>query len=298
MDRNGIHNSSIDEWLDSGSFFAVDGHKIFYRDSGASDKPAVLLLHGFPTASWDWYKIWPLLESHYRLITLDLLGFGFSDKPRNIVYSIHQQADIVEDLVSALELDRFHVLAHDYGDTVAQELLYRQNVGKGKGHWLSCCLLNGGLFPETHRARLIQKLLEGPLGPYISRLFGKTQFERSFTAVFGSASRPSQAELNGFWELICRQHGNQILHKLIHYMADRRQHRERWLLALRDSCVPITLINGNADPVSGAHMIARYRELVRPNDSIVDLPEIGHYPQVEAPAAVASAYHNFVQELS
>ncbi len=298
MQRNGTPDNSIDAWLDGGAYLSIQGHNIFYRDSGADDKPTVLLLHGYPTSGWDWHKVWPLLEKHYRLIAPDLLGFGFSDKPRAHSYSIHEQADIIEALVTELKLERFHVLAHDYGDTVAQELLYRQNVGKGKGHWLSACLLNGGLFPETHRARLIQKLLEGPLGPYISRLFGKSQFERAFCAVFGSASRPSQAELDGFWQLICRQHGNQIMHKLIHYMADRRRHRERWLLALRDSCVPVLLINGSADPVSGAHMVARYRELVRPNDPLVELPDIGHYPQVEAPTTVANAYHKFVQSLS
>jgi pimeloyl-ACP methyl ester carboxylesterase len=66
--------------------------------------------------------------------------------------SIHGQADIVEALIEHLELGEFHVLAHDYGDTVAQELLARQNAGTGKGRWLSACFLNGGLFPETHRA--------------------------------------------------------------------------------------------------------------------------------------------------
>lgn len=289
---------SISDWRDSGDYFTVNDHTIFYRDSGDTDKPCLLLLHGFPTSSWDWFKLWPLLADHYRLVALDMLGFGFSDKPVAHTYSIHEQADIVEALVTELGLQRFHVLAHDYGDTVAQELLYRQNVGKGRGHWLSVCLLNGGLFPETHRARLVQKLLESPLGPFIARLFGKKQFERSFTAVFGSASRPSQSELDGFWQLIRLRHGNQLLHKLIHYMADRRRHRARWLLALRDSCVPVMLINGSADPVSGAHMVARYRQLVRPNDVIVELPEIGHYPQVETPTAVASAYHDFLRELS
>lgn len=289
--------NSISDWRDEGNYFTFNEHTIFFRDSGESDKPCLFLIHGFPTSSWDWLKIWPLLADHYRLIALDMLGFGFSDKPLAHNYSIHEQADIVEALVGELKLERFHVLAHDYGDTVAQELLYRQNVGKGCGHWLSVCLLNGGLFPETHRARLVQILLEGPLGSFISRLFGKKQFERSFIAVFGSATRPSQVELDGFWQLMNLRHGNQLMHKLIHYMADRRQHRERWLLALRDSCVPIILINGSADPVSGAHMVTRYRELVRGGDTIVELAEIGHYPQVEAPAAVTSAYHEFLQEL-
>ena len=289
--------NSISDWRDAGNYFTFNEHTIFFRDSGESDKPCILLIHGFPTSSWDWLKIWPLLGEHYRLVALDMLGFGFSDKPVAHHYSIHEQADIVEALVRELKLERFHVLAHDYGDTVAQELLYRQNVGKGSGHWLSVCLLNGGLFPETHRARLVQKLLESPLGSFIARLFGKKQFELSFTAVFGSATRPSQTELDGFWQLMSLRHGNHLLHKLIHYMADRRSHRERWLLALRDSCVPVMLINGSADPVSGAHMVTRYRELVRGGDTIVELAAIGHYPQVEAPAAVASAYHEFLQGL-
>ena len=93
---------------------------------------------------------------------MDVLGFGFSDKPDPHEYSIHEQADIVEGIVEQLGLAKFHVLAHDYGDTVAQELLACQNEGTGKGIWQSICFLNGGLFPETQKALLIQKLLLSP----------------------------------------------------------------------------------------------------------------------------------------
>jgi pimeloyl-ACP methyl ester carboxylesterase len=226
-----------------------------------------------------------------------MLGFGFSDKPNPHAYSIMEQADLCEALIVERKLERFHVLAHDYGDTVAQELLARQIEGKGEGHWLSVCLLNGGLFPETHKARLIQKLLLSPLGPFINKLSTKRTFDKSFSAIFGPNTKPSSAELDAFWQLINYNDGKHGFHNLITYMTDRKTHRERWVEALRNSVVPIGLINGSMDPVSGAHMVARYREIVSPDHFIVELPTIGHYPQMEAPAEVVEAYFRFLRQL-
>jgi len=77
-------------------------------------------------------------------------------------------------------------------------------------------------------------------------------------------------------------------------MAERREHRERWVGAITKPRVPIRVINGLADPVSGAHMIARYRELVASPD-IVELPGVGHYPQVEAPDETVAAILAFTK---
>jgi len=163
---------SAEQWRTRGEFKTVLGHSIFVVDEGAADLPTILLLHGFPTSSWDWQPIWGELGKQYRLVALDMLGFGFSDKPNNRGYTIHGQADIVDALVETMQLERFHVLAHDYGDTVAQELLARQLEGSGNGIWLSCCFLNGGLFPETHHALLTQRLLMSPIGELVNRLAG------------------------------------------------------------------------------------------------------------------------------
>jgi len=126
-----------DEWRQCGTFQTVNGHAIFVLDQGAVDQDTIVLIHGFPTASWDWHRIWPALRKHYRVVALDMLGFGFSDKPAQHHYSIHEQADIVETVVGKLGLSRFHVLAHDYGDTVTQELLARQNAVGVLSQWRS-----------------------------------------------------------------------------------------------------------------------------------------------------------------
>ena len=223
-----------------------------------------------------------------------MLGFGFSEKPRTHQYTIMEQADFCEALIRHLRLDEFDVLAHDYGDTVAQELLARQNEGAGAGTWRSLCLLNGGLFPETHRAKFIQKVLLSPAGPLVNAALSKRAFDRSFSSVFGKDTQPSRDELDSYWRIINYNDGKMVFHRLISYMNDRKRHRERWVGALRQSRVPLGLINGSVDPVSGAHMVARYREIVSPDHFIVELPTVGHYPHVEDTDAVLDAYQRFL----
>jgi pimeloyl-ACP methyl ester carboxylesterase len=119
-------------------------------------------------------------------------------------------------------------------------------------------------------------------------------FDKSFSAVFGPNTKPSAHELESFWRLINDNDGKIVFHRLITYMNDRKTHRERWVRALRESVVPLALINGAADPVSGAHMVERYREIVSSDHFISMLPKIGHYPQLEAPTEMLAAYRRFL----
>lgn len=282
------------QWFNSGKQINLLGQQIFYRDSGEHTKPTILMIHGFPTSSWDWQPMIELLQNDYRIICLDLLGFGFSAKPKQSHYSVFEQADIIEALIEYLQLNQFHVLAHDYGDTIAQELLARQNNGTGKGKWLSCCLLNGGIFPETHRPLLAQKLLLSPIGPILCKLLGKATLEKSMQQIFGKNSQPSQQQLDEFWQLITLNEGKAVFYRGIYYMKERRENRDRWVAALTHSKIPIALINGSADPISGKHMAQRYQALDTRLDYLFELDEIGHYPQVEAPQQVAQSYTEFL----
>jgi pimeloyl-ACP methyl ester carboxylesterase len=175
------------QWNKKGRWFSYGGNKIFYQIEGEGD--TLVLLHGFPTSSWDWHKIWHSLIVNYQLITLDYIGFGFSDKPRKYSYSIFDYASLVEQLLRSLNIGRYHLLAHDIGDTVAQELLARQIDGTDD-KIKSCCLLNGGLFPETHRATLTQKLLLSKLGSLVSKLSSYKRFVSSFSILFPTRRDP------------------------------------------------------------------------------------------------------------
>jgi pimeloyl-ACP methyl ester carboxylesterase len=183
-----------------------------------------------------------------------------------------------------------HVLAHDYGDSVAQELIARHQ--EGRLQLSSCVFLNGGLFPETHRPVLTQKLLLSPLGPLLGKLFSRSKLKANLTKVFGPQTPPSESELDAFWALIAHNDGPAVMHRLIRYILDRRVNRERWVAAMQETTVPLRVIDGALDPISGAHMVARYRELIANPDTVL-LEAIGHYPQTEAPAEVLAHYLEF-----
>jgi pimeloyl-ACP methyl ester carboxylesterase len=282
---------SLANWYDQGHWFEYRGHRIWYRDS-ATAGDWLVLVHGFPTASWDWHRIWQPLSEHFRLLTFDMIGFGWSDKPHPYDYSLFDQADLSEAITRHLGIEQAHLLAHDYGDTVAQELLARLIDGETTLDWLDCCLLNGGIIPGSHRPNRTQRLLASPLGPLVGKLLNRGSFDRAFAGIFGAHTRPNEEELAACWQLVTHNHGKRIAHRLIRYMAQRDRHRDRWVGALQNCPVPLRHINGLDDPISGAHVAAVFRDLVADPD-VIELPGIGHYPQLEAPHAVASATLEF-----
>ena len=276
---------SLDAWRAAGDFFEWRGHRIFFRAEG--DGAPLLLMHGFPTASWDWARVWaPLIAAGHRVLALDMIGYGLSAKPHPFDYSILAFADLYEAFSMRQRVDRVRVLAHDVGNTVAQELLARHRGGALGFRIERVCLLNGGLFPETHRARVTQKLLASRLGPLLA---SRTTYARFAASMRGVCTRPiADDELRGMWRLVEESDGRRVMPSLIGYIAERRANRARWVGALVSSDVPVRLIDGVDDPISGGHMVARYRELV-PRADVVELRGVGHYPQVEAADEVLAA---------
>jgi len=284
------------DWLHSGFFFPYKNHKIFYRQH-RSKNDCILFLHGFPTSSWDWYKVWDELAKQYRLLAPDFLGLGFSDKPLAYPYSIFDQADMIEYLISEVGSVKFHILAHDYGVTVAQELVARCNEKKEKSEPYfkikSVCFLNGGLFPGAYKPLFVQKILGGPLGNIAALLMSRFTLERSFGKIFGPKTKASQQEITNFWEIINYNNGKHVIPKVIQYMRERETHHARWTKALQKTDIPLRLINGPEDPISGLRMANKYNELI-PNPDVVLLDGIGHYPQTEAPQRVVRKYLEFL----
>lgn len=281
----------IDEWQRRGMQFCYAGLPVFFLDEGDGD--ALLLVHGFPTCSWDWHRLWQPLSQRYRVIAADMLGFGLSAKPAGHPYSIFDQASLLESLLAERNVERVHILAHDYGDTVAQELLARAAEGRLSLRIESVCLLNGGIFPEAQRPLMIQKLLAGPAGALIGRLLSRRSFERSMRGIFGHASQPTHEELAIMWFFISHNQGRRVVHRVIRYLHERARFRERWVTALAGADCPRRFIVGMADPVSGSAMAAKYRALLSRSD-LIELDGIGHYPQLEAPQMVLASVLDFL----
>lgn len=283
---------NLDEWERGGNFLGFREHDVFYRYDPA-DHEVLLCLHGFPTASYDFKKVWGPLSRDFSMLSFDMIGYGLSAKPVDFPYTTATQVDVLQALLSHLDVKRVHILSHDYGNTIIQELLARQGEGRVDFEIETICFLNGALFPETHRPILAQKLLIGRFGFLFGRLVPNIAFAKSLASVFGPETQPTAAELTDFTELFRRNGGRNIWHILIQYMRERTVHRERWVTALQAMKQKFLLINGSDDPVSGRHLVKRFRELIPGQTNIIELPGIGHFPHFECPDIFLEKYREF-----
>jgi pimeloyl-ACP methyl ester carboxylesterase len=289
-------DAELASWLAAGQHFDYLGFDIFYRMEGSG--PPLLLIHGYPFNTFDWAPIWPTLTQRFTVIAPDMMGMGFSAKPVAYEYSVHDHADMHEALLAHLGIGNAHIMAHDIGDSVGQELLARHEFGQhayGALHIDSITWLNGGMFVETYTPRVMQKLMSRtPLGDILSPLqnspLSRRALEPTLREMFGPNTKPTRHMMSVFNQILDYNDGRRVLHKVGRFIGDRYTHRNRWVRAMRETAVPMRLIDGPVDPNSGAHMARRYAEVIPEPDVVMLDNQIGHWPQLEAPDAVLTHF--------
>ncbi|NNH68402.1 alpha/beta hydrolase [Nocardia uniformis] len=279
-------NESVLQWGRRGRYLSVGPHQIFVVEMGASGPPPLVVVHGFPGSSHDFAAVAQQLSHQRPVVLLDLLGFGFSDKPRTARYSLFEQADLVEAVLSQLGIDRCAVLAHDMGDTVVAELLYRHNTGELGFTPEQVILTNGSIFIDLAQLTLGQRaMLRLPAAalpfPLPARILSRA-LEQSFTP----AAPPPPDAIESLIELIQLRGGACLLPRQNRYILERREHQSRWTAGLVDYTGPLLLVWGAHDPIAITAMPERLQQL-RPKTRVVILADIGHWPSLEAPQVLA-----------
>jgi pimeloyl-ACP methyl ester carboxylesterase len=276
-------NMTPEIWYKSGSWLVTGKHRLFVQSIGQG-KP-ILTLHAFPTSSYDYSRIAPLLAEYYQLIMFDYPGYGFSDKPQNHPYSLFECADLLTVVAAHFGIRRAYVLAHDIGDSIALIALLQHQLVIEK-----LILMNGSVvsipFDDPVMRTTQRILLHRTLGPLIGRLglINKTFFASTAKKLF-SYPLPQQ-ELDAFWSIISHNNGSWFYPVLMRYMVERWQYQYQWLDALKKYPIPLTLIWGQADPIATPAVAEAIRSY-RPDATYVLLKGIGHYPHWETPETVA-----------
>jgi pimeloyl-ACP methyl ester carboxylesterase len=276
----------VESWRDAGGFEEVAGRRLYVQRRDG-EGPLLLLLHGFPSSSYDWRELLELRPANAAL-AFDCLGFGLSDKPREHTYTLAWQADAAEELVRRSGSPPVFLVAHDMGTSVATELMARDLRGELDMDVRGALLFNGSMLLHLSKPTLGQRLLRSRLGPLFSRLTSERGFRAQFSRVFSAEHPLSAEEAADQWSLIAHHGGQRIGHLLVNYMAERERFTERWHGAIRDWPGPLTLTWGLKDPVARVEVLDGLRGL-RPGVEVLELPELAHYPQIEAPRQVAAA---------
>jgi pimeloyl-ACP methyl ester carboxylesterase len=279
----------VAEWQARGGAVEVGGHRLFVVDAGPSEAPLLVLLHGFPGSSFDWRSVVDPLATQWRVLTFDFVGFGLSAKPPNWSYSLFDQADLTEQLLSRRGIAEATLVAHDMGDTVAAELLARSNAGQAAIDWRGCILTNGSIFIDMAQLTAGQEALLALPDEPLAESLGDEALRTGLAASFPPDGVEADV-LDAMVRLNRHDGGDLLLPRLIRYIEQRRQHQPRWTAGLRDYPGSVVAAWGDLDPIAVPAMADRLgalrQEAGRPVE-VVHWPELGHWPSVEAPDVVA-----------
>ncbi|MBM9549059.1 alpha/beta hydrolase [Leptospira sp. 201903074] len=291
-----FYNPELNEFEQSGKYLNFQGHSIFYRTLGEGEN--LFLLHGYPFNSFDWNLVIPKLSKNRKIILLDFLGMGFSDKPKNHKYTFEEYAEIVNAVAKHLKIKEADILAHDLAVSVVQEMLASSE--KNLFNIRSVAFMNGGLFTDVYKPRLIQRLLSqtpNVIGKFLSKKMSRKSVEVSLFRVFGANTQPDSHWLGIFWEILNYKEGKSIAYLIGRMVFDKVRYQKRWIGAMSDTTIPFCYICGPADPNSGRHMANRFLKSF-PTKPVYFLSElIGHWPQIESPEEVSSKYYQFKKDL-
>jgi pimeloyl-ACP methyl ester carboxylesterase len=274
------------EWKSKGKFIRVNNNRLFVIDTNNginTSQKSMVILHGYPTSSFDYYKVLPELSKNYRVILHDHLGFGFSDKPKDVDYSLVTQADIALELWRQLGLKKIFLFAHDYGTSVATEIIARYNANELDIEIEQLILTNGSIHIELSQLRTIQKLLKHKfLGKYVAKLTNFLIFKKNMKNIYFDTSRVTDNELKEMWKLIELNGGRKVIHKLTQYINERYLHWDRWIGALKKTQISTKIIWAKNDPIA-VPAIAKLLAKEIPNNTLYWIENTGHFLMLENP---------------
>jgi pimeloyl-ACP methyl ester carboxylesterase len=269
---------------------ALHGHRVSYQIGGKG--PVLVLVHGIAGTSGAWRELLPGLSQHFTVVAPDLLGHGQSAKPRGD-YSLGAYASGIRDLLVALGHDRATFVGHSLGGGVAMQLAYQFPERCERLVLVS----SGGLGREVH---LLLRAASLPGAEYVLPVLVQPALLRAGAAIGGLLGRiglqpgPDLSEFargyGSLRDLETRQAFIQTLRAVIEPGGQRVSARDRLYLAAE---VPTLIIWGAHDRIIPAeHGRRAHGEM--PGSYFLEIPEAGHFPQLDRPRELADAIVTFV----
>ena len=299
--------ADVQAWHDAGArlTWPLGACDIFYRDigeAGAAPERTLLLIHGYPESSFSYHKVVARLGERFdRIVLIDFPGFGLSDKPERLTYSLMEQADALLFAWRELGVRGGHALSHDMGDSVLTELTARSVQDLLPG-WFdaglqSLTFTNGNMVMEKAALVPMQKLLRNhTLGPLLNRFTRYTTFKGQVERANGAPI--DEDDIERLWRINALQDGHLLTWKIIRYLDERdRFQNPRWLRALSRFERPAHICWGAADAVAPQRVAQHLKDEVLPGARLTLMADVGHFCQLQAPQAWCEAVLSFYADL-
>ena len=268
---------------------------IFHVELGDPGSPLLLLIHGWPTSSIDWFDVASRLSTRFRVCALDFPGYGFSDKPPGWGYSLRRDAELVEFYLSeVIGADAGVMVGHDRGDSVALLLAARCAAGRSATRLTHLVLSNGNIFlPLSNLTGAQRQILDPATWPKLAEMLTAERLAEGMGAsTFTPPRKAGDPDVEALSATFGHNNGVAVLHDTIQYLFERSRDEQTWLTVLAEAPFPVTLIWGLNDTVSpprvASYVWHNYLMLKPGGSRLYFVPDANHYLQVDRPDAVVS----------
>ncbi|MBA2501727.1 MAG: alpha/beta hydrolase [Pyrinomonadaceae bacterium] len=268
-------------------FAEVGGARVHYQETGSEDAPTIILIHGFCASTFVWSDvIAPVAEMGFRVIVPDLIGYGFSEKPRAARYTIDAQARMIVGLMGELKIERAALVGSSYGGAVAATVAldHPQRVER--------LVLVGAVTDDKVKNSSLMRLAVSPvmgdlLSPVLLGSFPLMRRHMRKIYAEGNAHLLDERRLAAHHLPMRAATTHRAIIKTLRGWQAERIGRDAHLIEH-----PTLLVWGEHDTVVP---LARGRELNRklPHSRLVILGRCGHLPQEERPAEFAGLVAGF-----
>lgn len=286
--------SSTIEWTSTLPANADAPVTVFTRRCGTPGKPALVVVHGFPTSSVDFYSLCAELGSEFDIYLLDFPGFGLSDKPQAPwVYSLYDDARLLVHAITAVwGLDDYVLLAHDRGSSIAMIAVNALADGDHRQP-RELILTNANIFlPLANLTAFQTALLDDATGRDVA---AATTPDLLAAGLGASAFMPRRTlddpEIATLAQCFAHNDGIRVLPDTIRYLHERAADENDWLTALSALTVNTTLVWGVHDTIAplrvATHVWQSFVKDKPGRNSYWILPTADHYPQCDAPKQLA-----------
>jgi pimeloyl-ACP methyl ester carboxylesterase len=290
-----------DAWRDKGEHFSWRPRRgdaaevqVFHVELGDPGAPPLVLVHGFPTSSIDWFQVAEQLSDRFRVCAMDFPGYGFSDKPLGWGYSLARDAEVLEHYIAeVLGLESMIMLAHDRGSSVA---MIHATGGESRVDLEHLFITNGNIFLPLSNLTQAQRLMLDPeTGPALLAQATPEQLAAGMgQATYTPPRGPDDPEIEALTAIFSHGEGLRVLHETIQYLVERSQDEDSWLRALAALEVPTTFIWGVYDTVSPPRVVSyvwnEYMMKKPGRNSLYFIPDANHYLQNDQPAALVETF--------
>ena len=304
-----MSTSRADEWRGRGAYFSwrpagggASSVEIFHVEIGDPEAPLLLLLHGWPTSSFDWSAVAGKLSARFRVCALDFPGYGFSEKPQGWGYSLARDAELTEFyLAEVIGANAGVMVAHDRGDSVA--LLHAARCAQGRSvlrpeHLV---LSNGNIFlPLSNLTAAQRAILDEQTWPQIAAMLSAPGLAAALGAsTFTPPRSPDDPEVGALSAIFGHDDGIKVLHETIQYLNERARDEQAWLAGLSEASFPVTLIWGLSDTVApprvATYVWNEYLARKPGGNRLYVIPDANHYLQVDRPDAFVQVLDHALQ---